>query len=67
MWLQAVFWHKQYRFEDARFEALRAVDIFEKLGAADAVEGVSELLQQIGREAQRSDLLFWTPLTQIAY
>ena len=50
MWLQAGFWHKQHRFEEANSEALRALDAFEKLGAADYVERTRELLQQIDRD-----------------
>ena len=34
MRLQANFWHKRRRFEEAKFEALRAVEVFEKVGAA---------------------------------
>jgi tetratricopeptide (TPR) repeat protein len=47
MWRQAEFWHRQHRFEEAKSEALRALDAFEKLGAADDVERVRELLRQI--------------------
>ena len=45
--LQARFWHRQHRFEEAKSEALRALDAFEKLGAADGMEGVRELLREI--------------------
>ena len=55
MWEQAVFWHRQHRFEEAKFEALHAVDAFERLGAADDVKGVREFLQQIDRDAYGSD------------
>ena len=50
MELQAGFLHKQRRFEEARYEALRAVDAFEKLGATSDVEGVRELLRWIDRD-----------------
>ena len=33
MQLQADIWHQQLRFEEAKSEALRAVDVFEDLGA----------------------------------
>ena len=36
--LQALIWYRQHRFEEAKLEALGALEIFEKLGAAnDAV------------------------------
>ena len=50
MWLQAEVWHRQHRFEEARSEASSAVEIFEKLGAADDVERARRLLQQIDGE-----------------
>ena len=34
LWLQASGWNEQDRFEEAKSEALRALDMFEKLGAA---------------------------------
>jgi len=36
--LQALVWYGQHRLEEARSEALRAADIYEKLGAAEGVE-----------------------------
>ena len=45
--LGAEVWHKQHRFEEARSEALRAADIYEKLGAARCVEHCRELLECI--------------------
>ena len=41
MMLRAVLWHKQHRPEEARFEVLCTVEIFEKLGATQDVEGSS--------------------------
>jgi hypothetical protein len=38
MELQAWVWYNQHRLEEARSEALRAADIYEKLGAAKDVE-----------------------------
>jgi hypothetical protein len=55
MWQQAEFWHRQNRFEEAKSEALRALDAFEMLGAAKDVERVRELLRQIDRDAYESD------------
>ena len=36
--LQAGFWYEQCRFEEAKSEALRAADIFEKIGAVKGAE-----------------------------
>jgi len=46
--LQAWVWHKQYLFEEARSEALRALDLFEKLGATRDAEETRKLLEEIG-------------------
>ena len=53
--LQAEFWDGQYKFEEAKSEALRALDGFEKLGVADEVEGVRQFLRQIDRDACEPD------------
>ena len=55
MWLRAEVWHKQHRFEEAKSEASGALEMFEKLGAADDVEGIRELLQLIDLDACESD------------
>ena len=55
MWLQAGFLNTQHRFEEAKSEALSAVDAFEKLGAVDNADLVRELLQQIDLDACESD------------
>ena len=47
MELEARGWYQERRFEEARSEALRAVDAFEKLGDAEAVEDCGALLQDI--------------------
>ena len=44
MELQARIWYRQCRFEEAKSEGLRAVDAFEKLGAAGDMERVRQLL-----------------------
>jgi len=54
-WLQADVWHGQHRFGEAKSEASRALEMFEKLGAADDAEGVREHLQQINLDAYESD------------
>jgi tetratricopeptide (TPR) repeat protein len=48
--LQAGIWYRQHRLEEARSEALRAVEIYEKLGAAKDTEDCRELLQKIEKE-----------------
>ena len=52
MTLQAEIWHRQRRFEEARSEALSAVDAFEKLGAALDAKDAKMLLQEIDRDAR---------------
>ena len=52
--LQAGFWETQRKFEEAKSESLRALDVFEKLGADDDAEYTRELLERIDREARRS-------------
>ena len=47
MQLQAQFWCKERRFGLARSEALRAVDVYEKLGATNDLEVCKEILQNI--------------------
>ena len=45
--LQASIWYKQDRVEEAKSEALRAADIFEKLGAARDLGSCRKLIQCI--------------------
>ena len=47
MGLQAAAWYKQGRVGEARTEALGAIDILEKLGAAREVEDCKKLLRKI--------------------
>ena len=49
MQLQAELWYKQDRLEEAKSEALRAAEVYEKVGATKDLEGCSELLRRIGR------------------
>ena len=49
MELQAQFWHQQLRLEDAQSEALRSLEIYEKLGDAEGARGSEDLLQEIQR------------------
>ena len=52
MEFQAILWNGQRRFEEARSEALAAVNLFQKLGAVDLVERVRELLLRMDSDAQ---------------
>ena len=54
MELQARIWYRQSRLEDARSEALGALEIFEKLGAAQDAEDCRELLQKIDEQPMES-------------
>jgi len=45
--LQASFLYQEHRFEEAKIEALRAVEVFEKLGAAMYAENTKKLLLSI--------------------
>ena len=44
---QAGFWYREGRLEEAKSEVLCAVDVYEKLGAANDVEECRKLLQKI--------------------
>ena len=50
MQLQATFWYKQQRFEEAKSEVLRAIEVFEKLGTTLDLDKCRNLLQDIQRE-----------------
>ena len=52
VWLQAWFWYRERRFEEAKSETLHAVEVFEKLGATQYLEQCRWLLGKIdsGRE-----------------
>ena len=47
MELQAQFWYQEGRFEDARSEALRAVDVYDGIGAMKGVECCKAILRNI--------------------
>ena len=50
MELKASVWYRQSRYEEARSEALRAADVYEKLGAAKDVEDCKRLLRMIEKK-----------------
>jgi tetratricopeptide (TPR) repeat protein len=52
MQLQARVWDKQGRLEEAKSEALCAVDVFEKLGAVEKLEDCRRFLQDIERKTK---------------
>jgi tetratricopeptide (TPR) repeat protein len=54
MKLQAWLWHQRGRLEEARSEALCAVDVYEKLGAVDDLEDCRILLRDIEEETKKS-------------
>ena len=48
--LRAEIWYGQDRLEEARSEALRAIDVYERLGAAKDVENCRRLLRNIEKK-----------------
>ena len=50
MEMQASIWYKQHRLEEARYETLRAIDVYEKVGATKDVEDCRKLFQYIERK-----------------
>ena len=53
MELQARFWCKRRMFEEAKSEALCAIDVYEKIGAMEDVEDCRDLLRRIEKAASR--------------
>ena len=51
--LQARFLYQEYRFEEAKSEALHAADVYEKLGATKDLEACRELLRDIKVELEK--------------
>ena len=49
--LQAWVWYQQHRLEEARSEALCAIDIYEKLGVGKDVEDCKKLLREIQKRS----------------
>jgi tetratricopeptide (TPR) repeat protein len=50
---QAQFWYQQRRFEEARFTASHAADIYERLGATEDVGDCRALLRDIEQATER--------------
>jgi len=50
--LQAKFWYGQGKFEEAKSEALRAADVFERFGAAKDLEECRALLRDIEEKCE---------------
>ena len=57
MELQAELWYEQHRFGEARSEALRAIDVFEKLGATKSLNRCSEFVQRVEEEMNKPVIL----------
>ena len=55
-WVQAWCWGERCMFEEARSEALRALSVFEKLGAANDAERIKRYLERIDRDARENTL-----------
>ena len=65
MMIQAVIWLRQYKFEEARSEALLAVEIFEKLGFSQGVgacEGLIQKLSSLVTSGRLREFLYTMPL-----
>ena len=52
MEMQALIWYRQRRLEEAKSEALQALQAYEKLGVAEDVEHCRDLLQNIERAVE---------------
>ena len=50
MSFQAMVWYKRHKLEEARSEAMRAADVFEKLGAATDLEWCKGLIRAVQKE-----------------
>jgi len=57
MEVQAGFWYRQHRFDEARSEVLRAADIYGGIGATGDVEDCRRLIRKIDQEINNGRLL----------
>ena len=53
MSLQAGFWYKEGKFEEAKSEALGAISVYEEIGVEKELEACRSLLQDIEKEINR--------------
>ena len=53
MELQARFWYKEHKLEEAKSEALHAVDAYEKIGATKDVEDCRKILRDIEEQMEK--------------
>ena len=53
MELQAGFWYKEHKFEEAKSEALCAVEVYEKIGATGDVEDCRKILRDIEEQMEK--------------
>ena len=65
--LQARFWYKRRMFEEAKSEALRAVEVYEKIGAADDLKLCRGFLREIDKLDLDGELLGTTLLPPRIY
>ena len=49
---QARFWYRQRRLEEAKSEALRVADVYERIGATTDLESCENLLRDIEGEME---------------
>ena len=57
MHLQACFWYRQHMFEEAKLEVLRAVGLYEEVGATKDLERCRELLKEMVELGSDGELL----------
>ena len=54
MRLQARVWYRQHRFEEAKSGALRAVDIYERVGATKDAEDCRVMVRNVEKEMKKA-------------
>ena len=57
--LQAVIWYRQGRLQEAKTEALQAINLYENLGVAEDVEECGKILQKVERAMKRQHASSW--------
>ena len=53
MELQARVWYKEHKFKEAKSEALRAINVFKKLGATKDLEKCKDILHDIEKKTRK--------------